>query len=732
MPVMSEPQRPQLGDRYRALVLIGRGGFGEVWRVQDLRLGRTVALKILHAEVARSAGRVQRFLEEAYLTAALQHPGVVAVHELEYLPGGQIGLIMQEVRGQTLQQLLDDGDVPLRRLVRHLRRVCQTVARAHAQGIVHRDIKPANVMIDEEADGVLLIDWGIAGEVDQALRREGTPAFTPPEQARGEPATARNDLFALGVTLRRILAHAAPDAALTADAVSPLARLAAHATRADPDERLESAQRFAEHLGDWLLHADRRRQAVALVDRADALREERRRLRQQHADALQQADALRARLGFLADIPDKAPLWDLEDRIEDLERRDMVLEQDYLQHVQSALEHDDTLAAAHDRLADYHHEQHRLAEADRDTTRAAFHEARLRQHDLGRHRSYLSGTGRLSLSTHPSGGRVTLYRLVEQGRRLVPVLQRELGPAPLAAVTLPIGSYLLEINKPAHHTAQYPVLIERDASWSCALPGDDWPRPVPLIPAGGLDEASEVYIPEGWFIAGGAEHGRTGFDEQRCWADGFIMRRQPVTVEEYAAFLRTCSPEEVPPVLPQQGLRWEEGALVVEPGAARLPVVGLDWHQAQRYAAWLAEETGLPWRLPVELEWEKAARGVDGRKYPWGRHFEPSWCRNTYSQPGQSRLGSVDDHPEDVSVYGVRGLAGNVKVWCLNPLESGGTEAGRVRVVLGEDARDLVAVRGGSWEGLFTYCQCASRFWAQPQSRAPSIGVHLVRSWGPT
>jgi serine/threonine-protein kinase len=141
------------------------------------------------------------------------------------------------------------------------------------------------------------------------------------------------------------------------------------------------------------------------------------------------------------------------------------------------------------------------------------------------------------------------------------------------------------------------------------------------------------------------------------------------------------------------------------------PVFNADWHGAVAFAAWTAARTGQPWRLPTADEVEKAARGVDGRFYPWGDRFDASWCCMRDSHPGRPEPANVTDFPLDESPYGVRGLAGNVRAWCAD-----GPSPGR--------RYD----RGGFWLASATECRSADVHDHEETHRAAEVGVRLVRS----
>src|SRR5215213_3589754 len=197
---------------YRVLEKIGEGGMGAVYKAHDTRLDRTVAVKILSADVA-TPDRLHRFEQEARAASALNHPNILTIHDVGR-DGGVAYFAMEWVDGQTLRQLISAGRLPVRRVVAIAQQIADGLAKAHAAGIVHRDLKPENVMLT--ADGfVKIVDFGIAKLADAtaSAAREmvtrtvgtspglvlGTPGYMSPEQASGKPVDYRSDQFALGL-----------------------------------------------------------------------------------------------------------------------------------------------------------------------------------------------------------------------------------------------------------------------------------------------------------------------------------------------------------------------------------------------------------------------------------------------------------------------------------------------------------------------------------------------------
>ncbi|MEV6931491.1 protein kinase, partial [Dactylosporangium sp. NPDC051485] len=204
-----------LNDRYELRSVIGRGGMADVWLAVDRRLGRPVAVKMLHDDGGADPSLPERFEREAHTAAQLSHPSIVAVYDVGVHDGTPY-LVMELVQGHSLADELAAGPLDPRRAVRIAEQVCDALAAAHDAGVVHRDVKPANILISDEG-GVKVCDFGIAritGRAQTALTAPatviGTSSYMAPEQVLGEPVDARTDLYALGCVLYAMLTGRPP------------------------------------------------------------------------------------------------------------------------------------------------------------------------------------------------------------------------------------------------------------------------------------------------------------------------------------------------------------------------------------------------------------------------------------------------------------------------------------------------------------------------------------------
>jgi serine/threonine protein kinase len=203
-----------LEGRYEITRLLGRGGMAVVFLANDLVLERQVAIKVLPPDMRRDVQLVARFQQEAKTAAKLDHPNIIPIYRVES-EGGLVYIVMKYVSGQSLEELLARGPLPIARIRHVLREAAMALGHAHRRQIVHRDVKPANIMVDDEGR-VVLTDFGISKAVQDTAHLTGTgtiigtPHYMAPEQARGQDVDGRADQYALAIVGHRVLTGKLP------------------------------------------------------------------------------------------------------------------------------------------------------------------------------------------------------------------------------------------------------------------------------------------------------------------------------------------------------------------------------------------------------------------------------------------------------------------------------------------------------------------------------------------
>ncbi len=204
-------------SHYQILEKLGEGGMGVVYKAEDTRLKRTVALKFLPPALTMDAEAKERFIQEAQAASALEHPNICNIHEINETEDGRLYIVMACYEGQTLKDRLVGGALSIEEAVHIAGQIAEGLADAHQKGIIHRDLKPANIMLTEKGQ-VKIMDFGLAKLAGEAhLTRTGsiigTAAYMSPEQARGEEVDQRTDIWSLGIVLFEMLTGKLPFAA---------------------------------------------------------------------------------------------------------------------------------------------------------------------------------------------------------------------------------------------------------------------------------------------------------------------------------------------------------------------------------------------------------------------------------------------------------------------------------------------------------------------------------------
>ncbi len=751
-------------ERYSLEEKLGEGGAGVVWLAHDEVLQRTVALKVLASGVDDAAEQAHRFLFEAQTTGRLDHPGVIPVYDVGRLPDGRWFYTMQLIEERDFREVLHERDreddrpdeepaQPLPRLLKLFSRVCLTVAYAHDSGIIHRDLKPANILLGAYGE-VYVVDWGLAILYDEEIAADyqtpettrdgemaGTPFYMSPEQIRGENSDLRpaSDIFALGVILYRILTGRFPFQADSVTALllkveteqppdprevvdgrkvpDPLAEATLQAMAHDPDERMgarELADRVTDYLDGVKERKRRARRAEELLERARALHEAYLQTRESVAN---QRDKLEERLNALGPsdgLEVRKPLWERQHELDERAHEAEELYSKCVQATRESLELHETREAKR-LLTDLYWYKFEEARQARDEAKALYFRSLVEEYDEGRYTDRLAGEGHLSIAA-PGDVDCEVFR----ERAVGPIVELE-GidfDRSQQPVTVETGTYRIRPETPPRLIAERPVEVHGRQTSHVDIDLPDAP-----------ESADFCFVPADRYTVGGDDLAPKSLPETTLEIDGFLIRRYPVTVSEYCAFLndlaerdfeaaRARSPRSTDGSVYYLAIDEERGHFSVpevdregHPWEEEWPVVMINWNDARAFIEWAGERDGREYRMPTEIQWEVAARGVDRRVFPWGNGFDPTLCRMAESDYGRPMPTSVGSYPYDRSPFGVCDMAGLVIEWTRTPSNAG---------------PDEYIQRGGSFNAPSNWCRAAARKNNQADRTHASFGFRYV------
>lgn len=718
-----------LDNKYELLARLGEGGMGVVYRAGRVHIGDEVAVKVLLRKFVADAASVERFRREARAAAKLRHQNVVAIYDYGEARGGDAPayIVMELLDGTSLRRLLkQDFLLAPERAVSLMRDICAGVGSAHRRGVFHRDLKPDNVIVlspneDRERESVKVVDFGIAklrDPTDAPTLTEtgalvGTPHYMSPEQCRGEPLDARSDVYSLGAMFYEMMAGVPPFTAETATGVmakhlfDPPPRLPAKLGVAsaieevvmrsldkDPDARPADAATFARELQEAERRAreeeEEHRRAEEEGRRAEEERlraeEERRReeeLRRAEQER-QEIEAERLRLeaeARRAEEDEARRRAEEEQRArEEDERRRREAAAALAAEVQRRREAEERRAEEQRRLeAERRHKAEELdserLEAEKTSARRKAADAGREVFEAGRAEPEAEEPERVRRDAEELGGKRAADvpprpPAEERMRRLI------LIAAPLALLGIVAAAMFYRPGRSTRNVNGVPTGVSPEPAVVAS------PSPAKPAPPDGM-----VYVPGGTFLMGrddGDEYERPAHSVE---VKPFFVDTYEVTCADYEKFVKDTD-RPTP-----RG--WRNS--VCPTGAAHKPVTGVNWDDANVYCRQVGGK-----RLPTEEEWEFAARGTDGRLYPWGNELKDGMANvgGAAKAKGLADVGTF----KGASPFGAFDMVGNAWEWTASSPAAypGGSIAplppGDFRVIRGgsyvEDVEATTTYRG--------------------------------------
>lgn len=673
---------------YSIVELVGSGSMADVFLARQPSMNRWVAVKVLSGALINDGQFVARFRQESQIVAALEHPHILPVIDYGEFAGTPY-MVMRYVSGGTLQDLLHKGPLPPKDVLRYLTEIGQGLDYAHSLGVVHRDIKPKNILLDTRGNA-FISDFGLAKIVrggsltHSGVGMIGTPHYMSPEQGRGQPVDGRSDLYSLGVILYEMLTGRVPFDADSAVGI------------------------VMQHIGDNIPSITRNNAGLPPA---------------------------------LDEILQRAMAKEPQDRYQTAH--------DLTQAVAEAFGTSVVTGSVLTR-------QPVQAKARKDSW-----PGRSRRAARSQWPALAVGGGVLALIAAAVLWGAGLFNgaaaATATATQAVSVSTATPGATTLAQVTLALSP-----------TAP--------AATVTALPPSRTPAPVTPSPTATAtklfvlaDGMELVYIPPGPFVLGSTNDDADAKDDERpqqtIETSGYWIDRTEVNVAQFKLFVTETNYKtdaeqnkrgagdfvdiggyvyapatlDKPFVIRASYLQPEGPGS--EPTTALKPVVQVSWRDADAYCRWAGR------RLPTEAEWEKAARGLNGQRYPWGATLEEADgsranycdknCRFTWfngvADDGARRTNDVGAYPAGASPFGVLDMAGNVREWVqdwydfttyaqyslgtLPSLDPRGPAEGVKRIV-----------RGGSWADELIPLRTATRASLEYYARDNITGFRCATS----
>jgi len=659
-----------LDGKYRIDALLGKGGMGSVYRATHILMDHQCAVKVLHSAMLSDPASIPRFQREAKAAARIRHMNAILVNDFGITSDNIVYLVMEYFPGRSLREIMRaEGAFSVERTVRIVDRVSAALDAAHQQGIVHRDVKPDNVMLRELPNGddeVKVLDFGIAKMVDQKSNVDnltitgtiiGTPHYLSPEQCRAAAdLDARSDLYSLAVVAYEMLCGSVPFLAAT-----PIAVAMMHISDEPPTllDRVPDLPPEAEAVIFKALEKKRDNRYASTIDFAQDL------YTAVFGDAPGRESTGTGGLGTstsgLSGIPRRTPSADGSLRATSV--------------MPKALNTPPGGTGTGSGL--------RSGDATVGETVAMS--------------SNVAIPGARDQATPPPSSVPAFGTDTPSTRLYVPGATTDASPKSKTGLLLAVGAVVVIVVGLA--IAYFAGAFSRTPS-----PAGP-PVAGPSVPANPSEPPpGMVLVPGGKFMMG-----REGGDEyegpsHEVEVKPFFMDKTEVTNKQYAEFVQATGYKA------PSG--WANNTYKV--GTGDLPVDTVDWADARAYADWANK------RLPTEAEWEYAARGTDGRLYPWGMDWIPGRAYTADSK--LLTLQPVGSEPDGASPFGVLDLCGNVAEWCSDNFSP---YPGSTAV-----PKDLTfkIVRGGNLGSPKERATTSFRNWYPPEKSVEGLGFRCAKS----
>jgi len=673
--------------KFEIIEEVGKGGFGIVYKALDKVLDRQIALKVLHPELLVNPNFILRFKQEAQLSARLDHPNILPVYDFGEFEG-RYYIVMAYMPDGSLKDLLrKEGSLDKQRSLKIFEQICDGMSYAHSQKIIHRDLKPGNILFDSRGNARIsdmgfakLIHSDSSASMSSSGRMVGTPSYMAPEIWQGKPASSATDVYSLACVLVEMLSgqplfggettpeimmkHFAP-LNLPEDLPEEWKPVLEAALDKNQEERIQTVGEFFEQI-----------KAVELgLKKAEIIAPKK-------LDEDKSKKEKRSR--FIVTKSNKKELSNPSENVEPtlgISRNEQITESG-----------DDNHSAEFDAQAT----KHSRISSDEDEKKPVLLESKERKGKQGLKAGVIAGIALLAIILG-----VIIYQIVKRNSPSTAPVIAEV-PVTLTATNTAV--------KPTKTATPSPTATETPSPTATETPAPTATEAV--LGIGSMqtrqkDEMVQVYVPEGTFTMGSDDSDAYSDEKpvRTVYLDAYWIDKFEVTNGQYKKCVdaNACS------------------AVSTNGATENHPVKGVTWHEAKSYCEWVDGDKG---GLPTEAQWEKAARGTDGRNYPWGNDSPDSSYANYKRNKGYTM--PIGSYAKGASPYGTMDMAGNVWEWVYD--WDGKYDANDTKNPQGPENGSYRVRRGGSWISNNRYIRSTNRYYENTTDGFSNTGFRCFSS----
>ena len=719
--------------KYEIQEELGQGGFGTVYKALDKTLNRTVAVKVLHPNLVNDPTFLKRFRQEAQLAAQLDHANLVTVHDFGEFEG-RFYIVMNYLSGGSLKELIKkEGALGKERSLKIFEQLCEGLGYAHKRNIVHRDLKPGNILFDGEGNARIsdlgfakLLQSNTSASFSTSGGMVGTPAYMAPEIWRGKPATSATDIYSLACVLVEMLTgqplfggESTPEIMLKhfealqlpeslPEEWKPVLEAALHK---DQGTRTANAADFLEQIKQAEQKANQPVKAEQKEKAANIKPEEKQMTALEAGGEVLNNDSGEVHK-ILQRSLDSLPVETVFESEKELKRKS---EEDKKEKAEASK----ILAATQSKTQVAGAIQNEAEKLKREANPVLV-EVESRESKTAEEGNQASKTGSNAQnwqSTSPSGQRTTEKQ--EAGAKESTKAEAEksklmsgviIGFVSLAVIILAINIWIdTHTPKVVYSSPTATAAAQTATSKSEFGLGSTKTRQ--------KDGMEQVYVPAGNFIMGSEAGDADAFveemPERTVYLDAYWIDKYEVSNGQYQECVENGACTE--PQYSESEIRSEYyGNSIYDD----YPVNCVDWYQAKAYCEWAGGD------LPTEAQWEKAARGDHGKKYPWGNQVPDSSYANYDGNIGDTT--EVGSYEKGMSPYGAMDMAGNVWEW-VNDWYADEYDVNDTNNPKGPSGtREKRVLRGGSWPDDDLSIRMAYRLMKEPNFWNYDLGFRCV------